>query len=60
MILRTIEALSSKFRIGVVEGDTRAVILDAEKIMDAGVPAVQMGGAKVHECPQRKCDAKIG
>src|SRR5262245_60559477 len=46
-ILRTIERLSSLFRIGVIEGDTAAVTLDAEKVLAAGVPAVQIntGGA---------------
>jgi hypothetical protein len=45
LILRTIEALSSKVRMGVLEGDTTAVILDSEKIMDAGVPVVQINTA---------------
>jgi hydrogenase nickel incorporation protein HypB len=45
-ILRTIEALS-QLRIGVVEGDTAAVTIDADKVLATGMPAVQVntGGA---------------
>jgi len=46
-ILRTIERLSSLLRIGVIEGDTAPVTIDAEKVLAAGIPAVQIntGGA---------------
>jgi len=42
VILRTIEALSPRLRLGVVEGDTAAVTIDADKVMERGVPAVQI------------------
>jgi hydrogenase nickel incorporation protein HypB len=42
VILKTIEALKDKTRIGVVEGDTAAVTIDADKIIEAGMPAVQI------------------
>lgn len=42
LILRTIEALASRLRIGVVEGDTAPVTIDAEKVLAAGVPAIQV------------------
>jgi len=41
-ILATIQALASKLRIGVVEGDTAPVTIDADKITAAGMPAVQI------------------
>jgi len=41
-ILRTIEALSARLRIGVVEGDTAPVTLDADKVIASGRPAVQV------------------
>lgn len=41
-ILRTIEALRPRLRIGVVEGDTAAVTIDADKVIAAGMPAVQI------------------
>lgn len=41
-ILRTIQALASGFRIGVIEGDTAPVTIDADKIISAGMPAVQI------------------
>jgi hydrogenase nickel incorporation protein HypB len=41
-ILQTINALSSKLRIGVVEGDTAPVTIDADKIIAAGMPAIQI------------------
>lgn len=41
-ILKTIEALSPRMRIGVVEGDTAPVTIDADKINAAGMPAVQI------------------
>jgi hydrogenase nickel incorporation protein HypB len=42
LILQTIQALSSKMRIGVVEGDTAPVTIDADKVIAAGMPAVQI------------------
>ncbi|MBN2149596.1 MAG: hydrogenase nickel incorporation protein HypB [Anaerolineales bacterium] len=42
LILRTIEALKDVCRIGVIEGDTAPVTIDAEKIQSAGIPAVQI------------------
>ena len=41
-ILQTIQALASRFRTGVVEGDTAPVTIDADKITAAGMPAVQI------------------
>ena len=41
-ILQTIKILSSRLRIGVVEGDTAPVTIDADKIIAAGMPAVQI------------------
>ncbi len=42
LILRTIEALCQRLHIGVVEGDTAAVTIDADKVSARGVPAVQI------------------
>lgn len=43
VILRTIEALTSvQVRLGVVEGDTVPVTIDADKVSAAGMPAVQI------------------
>ena len=48
-ILRTIKALSSQVTIGVVEGDTAAVTIDADKVIAAGMPAVQINtGGECH------------
>lgn len=41
-ILATIKALADVARIGVVEGDTAPVTIDADKITAAGMPAVQI------------------
>lgn len=41
-ILKTIEALSPRYKIGVVEGDTAPVTIDADKVSAAGMPAVQI------------------
>jgi hydrogenase nickel incorporation protein HypB len=41
-ILQTIRALSSTVRIAVVEGDTAPVTIDADKVIAAGMPAVQI------------------
>jgi hydrogenase nickel incorporation protein HypB len=45
LILRTIEALAGRLRIGVVEGDTAPVTIDAERIAARGIPAVQVNTA---------------
>jgi hydrogenase nickel incorporation protein HypB len=48
-ILRTIAALSPHITIGVVEGDTAAVTIDADKVIAAGMPAVQINtGGECH------------
>ncbi len=48
-ILRTIEALASRLKVGVIEGDTAAVTIDADKVMAAGSPAVQINtGGSCH------------
>ena len=41
-ILQTIRALTGRMRIGVVEGDTAPVTIDADKVIAAGMPAVQI------------------
>ncbi|PKN99837.1 MAG: hydrogenase accessory protein HypB [Chloroflexi bacterium HGW-Chloroflexi-4] len=41
-ILETIKRLQDQFRIGVIEGDTAPVTIDADKIISAGMPAVQI------------------
>ncbi len=41
-ILKTIEALAPNYQIGVIEGDTAPVTIDADKILAAGMPAVQI------------------
>lgn len=54
IILRTIKALTPstlgpQITIGVVEGDTAAVTIDADKIIAAGMPAVQINtGGECH------------
>jgi hydrogenase nickel incorporation protein HypB len=48
-ILRTIQELSSRLRMGVIEGDTAPVTIDADKITAAGMPAVQINtGGECH------------
>lgn len=41
-ILATIKRLQDQFRIGVIEGDTAPVTIDSDKIISAGMPAVQI------------------
>jgi hydrogenase nickel incorporation protein HypB len=41
-ILQTIKHLSDSKKIGVIEGDTAPVTIDADKIIKAGMPAVQI------------------
>ena len=49
LILRTIEALAASLSLGVVEGDTAAVTLDADKVIATGMPAVQINtGGQCH------------
>jgi hydrogenase nickel incorporation protein HypB len=42
VILQTIRTLQNELRIAVVEGDTAAVTIDADKVIAAGMPAVQI------------------
>ncbi len=49
LILKTIQALSSDIKIGVIEGDTAPVTIDSDKIIAAGMPAVQINtGGECH------------
>jgi len=49
LILRTLEALANNVRLAVLEGDTAAVTIDADKISDLGIPAVQINtGGQCH------------
>ena len=41
-ILKTIERLSDKYRIGVIEGDTSSATIDADKVSALDLPAVQI------------------
>lgn len=41
-ILETIKRLHNDFQIGVIEGDTAPVTIDSDKIISAGMPAVQI------------------
>jgi hydrogenase nickel incorporation protein HypB len=48
-ILQTIRALMPRIRIGVIEGDTAPVTIDADKIIAAGMPAIQINtGGECH------------
>ncbi len=48
-ILKIIEALKDELRIGVIEGDTAPVTIDADKVNAAGMPAVQINtGGECH------------
>ena len=48
-ILKTIQAMRPEFKIGVVEGDTAPVTIDADKINAVGMPAVQINtGGECH------------
>jgi hydrogenase nickel incorporation protein HypB len=42
LILQTIQRLAPVMRLGVVEGDTAAVTIDADKVTAVGMPAVQI------------------
>lgn len=49
LILKTIAALAPHWHLGVVEGDTAPVTLDADKVLAAGMPAVQVNtGGNCH------------
>ena len=49
LILKTIEALSNEYQIGVIEGDTAPVTIDADKISGLGMPAIQINtGGQCH------------
>jgi hydrogenase nickel incorporation protein HypB len=41
-ILQTIQGLQNRLKVGVIEGDTAAVTIDADKVSEVGVPAVQI------------------
>lgn len=48
-ILETIKRLNHSLRIGVIEGDTAPVTIDSDKIIAAGMPAVQINtGGECH------------
>jgi hydrogenase nickel incorporation protein HypB len=42
LILQTIQALKSSYQIGVIEGDTAPVTIDADKVTAVGMPAIQI------------------
>jgi len=42
VILETIKRLPAEIKLGVIEGDTAPVTIDADKIVAAGIPAVQI------------------
>jgi hydrogenase nickel incorporation protein HypB len=49
LILKTIQELAPELRIGVIEGDTAPVTIDADKVVAAGMPAVQINtGGECH------------
>jgi hydrogenase nickel incorporation protein HypB len=49
LILQTISQLSPKFRLAVIEGDTAAVTIDADKVNALNIPAVQVNtGGECH------------
>ncbi len=49
LILRTIENLSSQFKIAVIEGDTAPVTIDSDKISNLNVPVIQINtGGECH------------
>ena len=45
VILQTIKTLAPEIRIGVIEGDTAPVTIDADKVIAAGMPALQINTA---------------
>ncbi len=49
VILQTIEKLKGEMKIAVIEGDTAAVTIDADKVSALGMPAVQINtGGQCH------------
>jgi hydrogenase nickel incorporation protein HypB len=49
LILSTIKAIKDQFNLGVIEGDTAPVTIDADKVIAAGMPAVQVNtGGNCH------------
>ncbi len=42
VILATIKAMMPEIRVGVIEGDTAPVTIDADKVTALGMPAVQI------------------
>ncbi|MCC6148011.1 MAG: hydrogenase nickel incorporation protein HypB [Anaerolineaceae bacterium] len=49
LILQTIRALAPDLKIGVIEGDTAPVTIDADKVLAEGMPAVQINtGGECH------------
>jgi hydrogenase nickel incorporation protein HypB len=42
LILQTIRGLTGSLRLGVIEGDTAPVTIDADLVVSAGMPAVQI------------------
>lgn len=42
LILETIRFLQPRFRVGVIEGDTAPVTIDADKVIQAGAAAIQI------------------
>lgn len=48
-ILQTIKNLKDQYKVGVIEGDTAPVTIDADKVTAAGMPAVQINtGGECH------------
>jgi hydrogenase nickel incorporation protein HypB len=49
LIIKTIQELATDLRMGVIEGDTAPVNIDADKVLAAGSPAVQINtGGECH------------
>ena len=49
LILRTIESLAGRIKIGVIEGDTAPVTIDADKISNRNIPVIQINtGGECH------------
>jgi hydrogenase nickel incorporation protein HypB len=49
VILKTIQKISPLYKVGVIEGDTAPVTIDADKVTALGMPAVQVNtGGQCH------------
>jgi len=49
LILRTIEKISTQYKIAVIEGDTAPVTIDSDKISSLNIPVVQINtGGECH------------